>query len=128
MKTLAARRVRHWLRCYVLPANRKAKMADTNKPLKQFRSGALSVGVWARRHNDEVFYNATPQRAYLDKKDTSGGSEGTWKYTDSFGRDDLPIVAALLNQAFSFIVAMEQKAHDSKAANEKLSDRREKNQ
>jgi hypothetical protein len=85
---------------------------EPKKPVKQFRSGALSVGVWARQHNDETFYNATPQRAYLDKKDTSGGDEGTWKYTDSFSRDDLPIVAALLNQAFSFIVAQEQKAYD----------------
>lgn len=88
---------------------------QANKPVKQFRSGALSVGVWARRHNEETFYNATPQRAYLDKKDTSSGKEeGTWKYTDSFSRDDLPIVAALMNQAFSFIVAMEQKAYEAK--------------
>lgn len=49
---------------------------EKQKPVKQFRSGALSVGVWARRHNDETFYNATPQRAYLDKKDQSGGADG----------------------------------------------------
>lgn len=85
---------------------------EKQKPMKQFRSGALSVGVWARRHNEETFYSATPQRAYLDKKDTSGGTDGTWKYTDSMSRDDLPIVAALLNQAFSFIVAQEQKAYE----------------
>jgi len=88
---------------------------ESNKPAKQFRSGALSVGVWARRHNDEVFYNATPQRAYLDKKDTSDGDDGTWKYTDSFGRDDLPIIAALLTQAFAWIVMMEAKANEAKA-------------
>lgn len=84
----------------------------TNKPTKQFHSGALSVGVWARGHNDKTFYNATPQRAYLDKKDQSGGDEGTWKYTDSFSRDDLPIVAGLLAQAFAWIVMMEAKAKE----------------
>ena len=89
---------------------------EKQKPVKQFRAGAISVGVWARRHNDETFYNATPQRAYLDKKDTSGGADGTWKYTDSFSRDDLPIIAALMNQAFSFIVAQEQKAYEAKAS------------
>ena len=82
---------------------------ENNQPLKQFKSGALGVSVWQRWHNDEVFYNATTSRAFLDKKDTSESAEGTWKYTDSFGRDDLPILAALLNQAFSFIVAQQTK-------------------
>ena len=109
------KRIRTFLRNYVVPSERPKPMSEqANKPTKQFRAGALSVGVWARRHNDEVFYNATPQRAYLDKKDTSGGAEGTWKYTDSFGRDDLPIVAALLGQAFGWIVMMEQKAYETK--------------
>lgn len=86
-----------------------------NKPDRQFRSGALSVSVWGRVHNGEKFYNATPQRAYLDEKDTTDGKDGTWKYTDSFGRADLPVIAALLNQAFSWIVAQEQKAYEAKA-------------
>lgn len=79
-------------------------MEENKKPVKQFKCGALGVSVWERRHNDEVFYNATASRAFLDKKDTSESAEGTWKYTDSFGRDDLPIVASLLNTAFSWIV------------------------
>ena len=78
---------------------------ETNKPEKTFRSGALSVSVWKRRHNDDVFYNATPQRAYKAKDES-------WQYTDSFGRDDLPIVGALLQQAFAFIVATEAKAKE----------------
>lgn len=84
-------------------------MSESAKPDKQFRAGALSVGVWKRMHNDEPFYNATPQRAYLDKKDTSEGPDGTWKYTDSMGRDDLPIIAGLLNMAFQWIVFQQTK-------------------
>lgn len=80
------------------------------KPAAQFKCGALSVSVWQRRHNDEVFYNATPQRAYLDKKDTSGGADGTWKYSDSYNRDDLPIIAALMLKAFSWIIRETSKA------------------
>lgn len=79
-------------------------MAETaNQPIKQFKAGALSVSVWKREAADSVFYNATPQRCFTrdDGK--------TFEYTDSFGRDDLPIVAALLNQAFSFIVAQQSK-------------------
>lgn len=84
-------------------------MSEANKPEKQFRAGALSVGVWRRRQDDKTFFNATPQRSYVDEKDTSGGPDGTWKYTDSLGFDDLPVMAALLNQAFSYIVAEKAK-------------------
>lgn len=79
---------------------------DTAKPAKTFRAGALSVSVWPRRHNDVTFYSATAQRAYKDDK------ADEWKYTDSLNRDDLPIVASLLNQAFSWIVATEAKAKE----------------
>jgi hypothetical protein len=75
------------------------------KPAAQFRAGSLSVSVWERRSNDKAFYNATPQRAYLDDKDTSGGADGTWKYSDSFNRDDLPVIAALMVRAFEWIVS-----------------------
>lgn len=71
------------------------------KPIKQFSSGALRVSVWKREHNGEFFYNATASRAFTRDEGKS------WEYSDSFGRDDLPIVAALLNQAFSFIVAQQ---------------------
>ena len=92
-----------------LEQRRQKQMSDSNKPEKQFRSGALSVGVWRRRNNDQVFFNAMPQRSYLDEKDTTSGPDGTWKYTDSLGYDDLPVMAALLNQAFSYIVAEKAK-------------------
>ena len=69
------------------------------KPAANFKAGALSVSVWKRMHNDEVFYNVTPQRAYLDKKDQSGGPDGTWKYSDSYNRDDLPIIVGCQHRA-----------------------------
>lgn len=74
-------------------------MSENNKPVKQFRAGAVNVSVFQREHNGTKFYNATPSRAYT--KDDGK----TWEYSDSFDRDDLPVVASLLNQAFSFIVA-----------------------
>jgi hypothetical protein len=71
------------------------------KPLKQFRLGALSVAVWERRNDKgDVWFTATPQRAYKNQAEE-------WDYTTSFDANDLPVVAALMNQAFSFIVATE---------------------
>lgn len=73
-----------------------------NGPVKQFRVGAIGVSVFKRevevKGKTEVFYNATPSRAY-----TKDNGE-TWEYSDSFGRDELPVVAQLLNLAFLWIV------------------------
>lgn len=80
------------------------------KPARQFRCGALSVSVWRREHNGDFFFSATAQRAYKDDK------ADAWKYSDSFNREDLPVVASLLNQAFSWIIAQETKANEAKQA------------
>jgi hypothetical protein len=72
-------------------------------PIKQFRCGAIGVSVWKREHKGEFFYNATASRAFTRDEGKS------FEYSDSFGRDDLPIVASLLQQAFSFIVAQTSK-------------------
>lgn len=70
-----------------------------NQPVKQFRCGAVGVSVFKRQHNGDTFYNATPSRSYT--KDDGK----TWAYSYSFNRDELSVVAALLNQAFSWITA-----------------------
>lgn len=85
-----------------------------NKPIKQFKAGALGVSAWQKRSSVDgsFFYNATPSRVYKDDKKPEGEQ---WQYTDSFSRDDLPIIAALLNQAFSWICATEAKAKEQAA-------------
>ena len=76
---------------------------EKQKPAKKFRAGAIGVSVWPREHQGKVFYSATASRAFT--KDDGK----TFEYSDSFDRDDLPIVSALLNQAFSWIVAQQAK-------------------
>lgn len=83
----------------------KPASKTTTAPVAKFRAGAVGVSVFKREFNGSEFYNASVQRAYLDEKDQRDGPDGTWKYTDSLGRDDLPVAAALLIQAFTFIVA-----------------------
>ena len=70
-----------------------------NKPVKQFRCGAVGVSIFRREHNGETYYNATPSRAYT--KDNGK----TWQYSDSFSRDEMPAVSLLMSQAFSWVVA-----------------------
>jgi hypothetical protein len=80
---------------------------EKQKPVKQYRRGAVGVSIWRREtttpEGQQVFYNATASRAFTrdDGK--------TFEYSDSFGADDLPTVAALLNLAFTWIVTQQGK-------------------
>jgi len=82
----------------------------TNKPLKVFRSRGISVSVFANETttNDRTvsYRKVSLQRAYRD-------ADGTWKSTTSFGRDDLPIAAVLLNKAWEYILDNESSRQSS---------------
>lgn len=69
------------------------------QPVAKFQAGAIGISVWRRDHNGQTFYTTNAQRAYT--KDDGK----TWEHTDSFNRDDLPVVAALLNRAFEWIIS-----------------------
>ena len=59
------------------------------------RLSAVPFSVW-ENEDDQKFYSVTFARTHMD---------GANKYhdTDSFGRDDLPLVAKLADQAHTFI-------------------------
>jgi hypothetical protein len=77
-----------------------------SKPVHVHRSGALSASVWQREHNGQIFYNVTCQRAFTR-------DEGkTWEYSENYGRDDLPVVSALMIAAWNTIRSLENKARE----------------
>jgi hypothetical protein len=87
---------------------KKTENQRSNQPEKLFRAGALSVSVWKREQEKKgeavrVFYSATASRAYTED------DGATWKYSDSFGRDELPVIADLMRAAFMWIVSQESK-------------------
>ena len=65
-------------------------------PVKTFRLGRIKAAVWENEADQKKFYNVTFARTYLDEA-------RTYHDTDSFGRDDLPLVAKLADQAHTFI-------------------------
>jgi len=69
-------------------------MAD-NKPVHEVRLGPVKATIWANSGNTGVWYNVTFSRLY--KQDDS------WKSADSFGRDDLLLIAKVANQAHTWI-------------------------
>lgn len=76
--------------------------SNDNAPAQKFRSGALSVSIWRKESKRGDFYTVTAQRAFTQ-------DEGkTWEYSDSFSRDDLNNLGALLMTAWSWINRKEQ--------------------
>lgn len=68
---------------------------ETKKPVHEVRIGSIKAAIWANDTDKGVRHNVTFQRLYKD------GDE--WKSSDSFGRDDLLLVAKVANLAHTWI-------------------------
>jgi hypothetical protein len=65
------------------------------QPVHEVRLASVKAAVWENRTDKGTRYNVTLARIYKD------GEE--WKSTDSFGRDDLLLLAKVIDQAHSWI-------------------------
>ncbi len=65
-------------------------------PVQTFRLGRIKAAVWENETDQKKFYNVTFARTYVD-------DAKNYHDADSFGRDDLPLVAKLADQAHTFI-------------------------
>ena len=70
-------------------------MPNKQKPIHEVRIGAIKAAVWKNDTQNGVRYNTTFSRLYKD--------EDEWKTTDSFGRDDLLVLAKVADRAHSWI-------------------------
>jgi len=77
------------------PRENKNAAASPNPPVKTFRLGRIKAAVW-ENEGEQKFYSVTFARTYVDEANN-------YHDTDSFGRDDLPLVAKLADQAHTFI-------------------------
>ncbi len=73
----------------------------SNQPVHRLRIGSISAAIFENKTQDgKTFYNAQFDRSYRDGE--------TWKHTTSYGRDDLLILAKLVDQVHSWIVDKQQ--------------------
>ena len=63
-------------------------MTSNTKPVDEVRIGAVKAAIWRNETDNGSRFNVTFSRSYRD-------SEGNWKSTSSFRRDDLLVVANL---------------------------------
>ena len=78
----------------------KAEAAANRKPIHEIRMGRIKAAIWQNETDNIIRYNVTFGRLYKDGTD--------WKQTESFGRDDLPVLAKVADQAHSFIFQKQQ--------------------
>lgn len=91
-------------------ALRSKNASDTPKGrFKTFRLGRISAAVWRNTTDGKTFFNVTFTRYYRTE-------DGEYHYVSSFGRDDLPLIAKLANQAHSFIFEQRTDRRSSEAA------------
>jgi hypothetical protein len=79
-----------------LASQPKNAAASGKLPVKTFRLGRIKAAVWENEADRKKFFNVTFARTYMD-------DARNFHDTDSFGRDDLPLVAKLADQAHTFI-------------------------
>lgn len=79
---------------------RMKTQTQKQKPIHEVRLGLCKAAVWKNETESGVRYNVTFSRIYKDGDD--------WKSTDSFGRDDLLLLAKVADHAHSWIFAQSQ--------------------
>jgi hypothetical protein len=79
----------------------EAPTTTTNrKPIHEIRMGRIKAAIWQNETDNGIRYNVTVGRLYKDGE--------SWKQTESFGRDDLPVLAKVADQAHTFIFQKQQ--------------------
>ena len=65
------------------------------KPAHELRLGLIKAAIWENTVGESHRYNVTFARIYKN--------EAEWKSSDTFGRDDLLVLAKVADQAHSWI-------------------------
>ncbi len=75
-------------------------MKNKPRPIHEVRLGCIKAAVWKNETEAGVRYNVTFSRLFKD------GDQ--WQSTESFGRDDLLLLAKVADQTHSWICAQSQ--------------------
>jgi hypothetical protein len=81
--------------------------AAKRRPAHTIRYGSLKASIWRQESDKGPWYSTVLTRTYRD-------DAGNWQSSDSYGRDELLLLAKLANDANSWI--WRQRAKDAAAA------------
>jgi hypothetical protein len=77
-----------------------------NRPAHEVRLGRIKAVVWRNQSESGPWFSVVISRLYKEGND--------WRQSDSFSRDDLPLVAKVADMAHTWIYQQGQEAGDSK--------------
>ena len=70
-----------------------------NKPVREFRDGAIKTAIWKREHEGKVFYSVSVSRGYQKERD----GVSIWEDTNSFDFAHLATLKMQLEMAEAWI-------------------------
>ena len=81
---------------------------EKKKPIHEVKLERIRAAIWENQveGKDDVWHTVVPKRLYKD------GDQ--WKKTDTFRRDDLPIVVQALDMAYGWIWQRQIKLEQAK--------------
>ncbi len=85
-------------------ANSSNKKTTANKPVEELRLGTIKAAIWQNESKNGTRYSVRITRLYKD--------EDEWKTSDSFGRDELPLVAKVADLAHTWIFRANQRSEN----------------
>ena len=81
----------------------------TKNPHEEVRIGTVKAAIWQNDVAGKTRYNVTFSRIYRD-------AEGQWKTAQSFGRNDLLVLAKVADRAHSRIFELQRTEDESEQA------------
>jgi hypothetical protein len=88
--------------------NAKSNESAT-KPVEEIRIGSIKAAIWRNEGEQGARFNVTFQRIYRT-------SEGEWRSTDSFGRDDLLILGKVADAAHTRVLQLYGESREQQKA------------
>ena len=82
------------------------------KPAWKIRMGAIKAAIWRNESSHGPRFNVTFCRIYKDRADEQ------WKSSDSFGKEDLLLLAKVANAAHTWLLGQPQDRDRSGAGQE----------
>ena len=97
-------------------ASSNGKSSDKKRPVQEIRLGRIRAAIWVNETENGIRHNVTLSRLYRDEQ------QGQWKDSTSFGRDDLPLVAKVADQAHLWIFQAQVRAAQAGEAGHESAD------
>jgi len=85
---------------------------SANRPVHEVRLGRVKAAIWENETQNGTRFNVTVQRLYKD------GDE--WKSSESFGRDDLPLLMKVIDRAHSYCYEQSQETNGKRRHEEEI--------